>query len=124
MIYEGKKMYLLDAYLPSISDKEKIGFIKEKMNWTKLNESQIWKYFIEKDLLYSTNTKLNKRFLEPAPFSKFYLSTDNSSPGRIGVWLGWQIVRSYMQKNDVSLPQLLQTDATEIFKKSKYKPKK
>ena len=29
-----------------------------------------------------------------------------------------------MQKNDVSLPQLLQTDATEIFKKSKYKPKK
>lgn len=124
MIYEGKKMYLLDAYLPNISDKEKIGYISEKMDWATVNESQIWKYFIEKDLLYSTDTKLNKRFIENAPFSKFYMATDNSSPGRIGVWIGWQIVRSYMQKNDVSLQQLLQTDAVEIFKKSKYKPKK
>ena len=124
MIYEGKKMYLLDAYLPTISDREKIGYETEKMNWTKANEAQIWKYFIEKDLLYSTDTKLNKRFLEKAPFSKFYLSADNDSPGRIGIWIGWQIVRSYMQKNDVSLQQLLQTNTEEIFKKSKYKPKK
>lgn len=124
MIYEGKKMYLLDAYLPIVSDQEKIGYLNEKINWTEVNESQVWKYFIEKDLLYSTNTKLNKRFLESAPFSKFYMATDNSSPGRIGVWIGWQIVRSYMQNNDVSLQQLLQTNAEEIFKKSKYKPKK
>ena len=124
MIYEGKKMYLLDAYLPIISDQEKMGYLNEKINWTKVNESQVWKYFIEKDLLYSTDTKLNKRFLESAPFSKFYTATDNSSPGKIGVWIGWQIVRSYMRKNDVSLQQLLQTNAEEIFKKSKYKPKK
>ena len=124
MIYEGKKMYVLDAYLPSVSDAEKIGYESEKIDWAKINESQIWKYFVEKDFLYSTDTKLNKRFLELAPFSKFYTATDNSSPGRIGVWVGWQIVRSYMQKNDVSLQQLLQTKAEEIFKKSKYKPKK
>ena len=124
MIYEGKRMYLLDAYLPTVSDSEKIGYKPEKLNWTQANESQIWKYFIEKEMLYSTDTKLNKRFLEIAPFSKFYTATDNSSPGRIGVWIGWQIVRSYMQKNDVSLQQLLQTDTEEIYKKSKYKPKK
>ncbi|WP_343330686.1 gliding motility lipoprotein GldB [Polaribacter staleyi] len=124
MIHEGKKMYLLDMYLPAVSDELKIGYSKEKFDWAILNETDIWKYFIEKKLLFSTDTKLNKRFLENAPFSKFYLQNDTQSPGRIGVWLGWQIVRSYMQNNDVSLQELLIIDSEELFKKSKYKPKK
>ncbi|ARV16364.1 gliding motility lipoprotein GldB [Polaribacter sp. SA4-12] len=124
MIHEGKKMYLLDMYLPTISDKLKIGFSKEKLNWAITNEEEIWKYFIERKLLFSTDTKLNKRFLDNAPFSKFYLEDDNQSPGKIGVWLGWQIVRSYMQNNDVSLQELLIIDSEDLFKKSKYKPKK
>ncbi len=124
MIYEGKKMYLLDTYLPKVSDREKIGYTKEKWDWALNSEEDIWKYFIEKDFLFSTDSELNKRFLDIAPFSKFYLGEDTLSPGRIGVWVGWQIVRSYMEKNDVSLSELLQTEEEEIFKKSKYKPKK
>ena len=124
MIYEGKKMYMLDAYLPKLSDQLKIGYTQEKLEWAKANEEEIWKYFIENDLLYSTDTKLNKRFLDNAPFSKFYLTEDNNSPGRIGAWIGWQIVRAYMEKNDVSLQSLLTTKTEEIFKKSTYKPRK
>lgn len=124
IIEEGKKMYLLDVYLPNVSDQEKIGYEKTKLNWAKTNEEQVWKYFIENKLLFSSDTKLNKRFLENGPFSKFYRSEDNFSPGRIGVWLGWQIVRSYMQHNDVSLQELLKKDSQEVFKESKYKPKK
>lgn len=124
IIYEGKKMYLLDAYLPTISDQEKIGYLPEKFNWAVHSEENIWRYFIDKNLLYSTSTKLNKRFLDIAPFSKFYLGEDNLSPGRIGVYIGWQIVRSYMQNNAVSLQQLMQTSEEEIFTKSKYKPKR
>ena len=81
-------------------------------------------YFIERKLLFSTETKLQKRFLENAPFSKFYLEDDRQSPGRIGVWLGWQIVKSFMQNNDVSLQKLLTIDSEDLFKKSSYKPKK
>lgn len=124
MIYEGKKMYVLDAYLPTISDREKIGYEETKFKWALESEEEIWKYFIEKELLYDTDSKLNKRFLDVAPFSKFYLGEDNLSPGQIGVWIGWQIVRSYMQNNDVSLPELLQTEEDIIFKESKYKPKR
>ncbi len=124
MIEAGKRLYLLDVYLTSESDEEKIGYEKEKLDWTVSNESQVWKYFIENKLLYSTDTKLNKRFIDNAPFSKFYRSQDNLSPGRIGTWYGWQIVRSYMKYNDVSLVELLKTNTEEIFKKSKYKPKK
>ena len=124
MIHEGKKMYLLDLYLPSKSDPIKIGYSKDKFDWATINEEQVWRYFIENDLLYSTDTQLNKRFIENAPFSKFYLSEDTKSPGRIGQWIGWQIVRSYMVNNDVSLQDLLSMNEEEIFKNSKYKPRK
>ena len=124
MIYEGKKMYLLDAYLPTISDKEKIGYADDKLLWAEVNEEQIWMYFVEKNLLFSTDTKLNKRFLENGPFSKFYMEQDNLTPGRIGVWVGWQIVKSYMKHNDVSLQELLKINEIDLFNKSKYKPKK
>ncbi len=85
----------------------------------------MWRHFIENEMLYSEDPKLNIRFIAPAPFSKFYLEIDNDSPGRVGAWIGWQIVRSYMKNNNnVTLPELLKTNAKEIFEKSKYKPKK
>lgn len=124
MIYEGKKMYLLDAYLPDVKDQEKIGYDTQKYEWAKSNEENVWRYFIDKDILYSTDSKLDKRFLDLAPFSKFYTGQDNQSPGQIGVYLGWQIVRAYMQNNAVSLHQLMKTSEDIIFKKSKYKPKR
>jgi gliding motility-associated lipoprotein GldB len=124
MIIEGKKMYALDIYLPSVSNKEKIGFAQEKLNWAEANEEEIWTYFIDRKLLFSTNTKLNKRFLENAPFSKFYMEQDNLSPGKIGVWVGWQIVKAHMKHNDVSLQELLKMSEEEVFNKSKYKPKR
>lgn len=124
MVYEGKKMYLLDMYLPDVSDQEKIGYSFDKINWAITNEEQIWMYFIDNKLLFNTDTKLNQRFLENAPFSKFYTDQDNLSPGRIGVWIGWQIVRSYMKHNNVSLQELLKIDESDLFNKSKYKPKK
>lgn len=124
MVNEGKKMYLLDLYLPNVDDALKIGYSKEKLDWAIYNEEQVWMYFIEKKLLFDTSSKLNKRFLDNAPFSKFYSDQDNLSPGRIGVWLGWQIVKSFAHNNDVSLQELLTIDSEELFKKSKYKPKK
>jgi uncharacterized protein YjaZ len=76
-------------------------------------------------LLFDANPKNEQRFIHPAPFSKFYLEIDNQTPGRVGQWLGWQIVRSYMESNDeVTLEQLMAMDAKTIFDNSKYKPKK
>jgi len=124
MIFEGKKLYLLDTYTPWVEDVVKVGYSLDKFNWSVENEEEVWRYFVENDLLFSTDTKLNKRFIDEAPFSKFYLAEDNASPGRIGAWVGWQIVRSFMNKNNVSLQALMKKDAQEIFKNSGYKPKR
>jgi hypothetical protein len=124
MIDSGKELYFKDVLLPDSSDADKMGYTKGQVEWCFENESYMWRYFIEKEMLYSDDQKLIPRFINPAPFSKFYLEIDNESPGRVGGWLGWQIVRSFMKNNEVSLQQLLDTNAKEIFEKSKYKPKK
>jgi gliding motility-associated lipoprotein GldB len=124
MIYFGKEMYIKDLILPNYDDFDKIGYSKEQQLWCEENESEIWRYFIEDNLLYDSDTKLVQRFIAPAPFSKFYLEIDAESPGRTGVWIGWQIVRSFMKNNEVSLDEFLAMDAKEIFTRSKYKPKK
>ena len=124
MIYSGKKMYLKDLFLPDYSDAEKIGYTPEQITWCQENENYMWRYFIEREMLYSNDQKLISRFINPAPFSKFYLEIDNDSPGRVGAWLGWQIVRSYAKNNEVPITDLLKMNAKELFEKSKYKPKK
>lgn len=124
MVYAGKQLYLKDVLLPETSDAQKIGYTPEQITWCQENESYMWRYFMQEQLLYSTDSKLSTRFINTAPFSKFYLEIDNESPGRVGTWVGWQIVRSFMNNNDVNLQQLLQMDPIEIFQNSKYKPKK
>ena len=124
MIYYGKELYLKDVMLPNHTDAEKIGYTSEQIAWSQENESYIWRFFIEENLLFSSDTKLENRFINQAPFSKFYLEIDNESPGRIGQWIGWQIVRSFMENNEVSLQEMLKMDAKQIFERSKYKPKK
>ena len=124
MIYFGKELYLKDELLPETSDADKIGYTKEQFVWCQENENYVWRYFIENKMLYDSDQKFISRFINPAPFSKFYLEIDNETPGRIGTWIGWQIARSFMENNKVSLNDFLKMDAKEIFEKSKYKPKK
>ncbi len=124
MIYAGKELYLKDKLIPNFSDEDKIGYTKEQITWCRENESYMWRYFIDDKLLFDTDPKLANRFINPAPFSKFYLEIDNDSPGRVGAWIGWQIVRAYMENNTIPLQDLLRMDAKELFEKSKYKPVK
>ncbi len=124
IINEGKKMYLLDAYLPEKPDRIKLGYTEKKLKWAKQNEEMVWKYFITNNLLYQNKNDLERRFLNPAPYSKFYTEEDINSPGQIGIFIGRQIVHSFMQNNDVSLQKMILLPEEEIFKKSKYKPRK
>ncbi len=124
MVYFGKLLYIKDKIMPFKSEASRIGYSEEQLSWAIANEQEIWRYFVEKDLVFSTDTALAKRFLVQAPFSKFYLELDSESPGMLGRYIGWQIVRSFMEKNDVSLQELTRLSGTEIFKKSTYKPRK
>lgn len=124
ILYFGKLLYLQDLLLPSISDARKMGYTPEEMEWAQKNEEQIWRYFVENELLFSSDTELYPRFLYPAPFSKFYLQLDNEAPARLGQYIGWQMLRKYSEKTGASVEEILNTDAQTIFEKANYKPKK
>jgi len=125
MVYAGKILYFKDKVVPFKEASNRIGYSEKQLEWSEKNESSIWQYFVERELLYSTSSKLPNRFINPAPFSKFYLEgIDGESPGRIGQYIGWKIVKAYMEHNETSLKDMLIMDAEEIFNKSKFKPKK
>tara|TARA_B100000795_G_scaffold64932_1_gene43998 strand:- start:18834 stop:19793 length:960 start_codon:yes stop_codon:yes gene_type:complete len=124
IIYFGKQLYLQDVWLPNLSDASKMGYTNLEWQWMQDNELDMWRYFVEKELLFSTDPGLTPRFISNAPFSKFYLELDNESPGMAGRYIGWQIVRSFIENNTITPQQLLVFDAEALFKKSNYKPKK
>ena len=124
MIYFGKQLYLKDLLIPFKEDNKKIGYFPEQYEWAQDNEFYIWQYFVEKELLYETDRKLLARFIIPAPFSRFNLELDSESPGRLGQYIGWKIVKSYMKNNTTPLLEMLQMEATDIFNNAKFKPKK
>ncbi len=124
MIQAGKRLFLLEHFLEGKPETEIFGYEKEQILWAEENQAEIWKFFIENDLLFSNDQALSERFIDEAPFSKFYLANDQESPGGIGGWVGLQIVKNFMEIENVGLLEMLQTPNEEIFKKSKYKPRK
>ena len=125
MIYFGKQLYFKDVVIPFKSEAERIGYSQEQLDWAIANENYIWRFFVDRELLFSTDSKLPGRFINSAPFSKFYLEEiDADSPGRLGQYIGWQIVRAYMDQNDASLKDLLIATTEDIFNNSKFKPRK
>ena len=124
MITHGKILYINKLINPSEEEWIVFNTTKEKLEWAIENEFEIWSYFVEKELFYDTDLDLRSRFMSPAPYSKFNLDIDKKSPGGIGRWLGFRIVNSYMNHNQITVNQLLNIDHYTIFKNSKYKPVK
>ncbi len=121
MINEGKKMYFLECMMPAKNDSIIVGYTNTQIKWCESSERQIWQYFNEKDLLYSTNFMEQKRYTTDGPSTS---GMPAESPGKVGAWLGWQIVRKYMKdaNGKISLNQLLHTPNKTIIAKAKYKP--
>ncbi|MBU0489564.1 MAG: hypothetical protein KKA07_07030 [Bacteroidetes bacterium] len=122
MIYNGRILYMLDALAPQMSDSLKCGYTSSQWEWCIANEASMWAFYLDKKLLFSTNTAENNKFLNPAPFTSAF---SRQSPGEAGIWTGWQIVRAFMERNaDITIPELMKIeDAHMIFNKSKYKPR-
>lgn len=125
MIFQGKILYFLDQVLPeSLSDSTKIGYTQQQLGWAQNFEGDIWAYFLENNYLYETDYQKIQVFLSEGPFTPGLGENRDSAP-KLGVWMGWQIVRKYMKEHpDVTLQQLMaDNDAQKILNQSKYKPK-
>jgi hypothetical protein len=119
LMFHGKIMYLMDAHFPDVSDEVKINYTSAELDWCARNEYNIWAHLLENDMLYTSNAKALAGFFNDGPFTPDF---QQASPSRTGVWLGWQIVRQYMEKNpEVTVPQLLREKNPQKILKF-YKP--
>lgn len=121
MIYGGKMMYFLDAMLPDAPDSLKIGYSEKQLKFCKKNETKMWTYLAEHKELFTTDRMNIKRFIDDGPYTAVF---SEESPARTGVWLGWQIVRSYMKQNpETTLKMLMENhDYQKILNESGYQP--
>lgn len=122
MIEKGKQLWLLDKFLPKTHDSIITGYTKQQLAWCEEHEGLIWNEIIttEKDL-YTKDPMTLQNYLGEAPFTQ---SLGPASPGNIGQWIGWQIVKKFADKNSsIPVTDILKTDARKIFEEAKYKPK-
>lgn len=121
MIDFGKTYYLNSRLLPCVPDSIMMGYTPQNMIDIAENQKIIWANFVENKLLYTTDHAIKRKFLSERP-NVFEISQD--CPGRIGAWVGWQIVESYMANNEVTIVELMENaDHHKIFELSGYKPK-
>lgn len=124
MVYEGKVLLALDSILPTINDSLKIGYTSEQLLWAEKYQPEIWSWFLEENLLYSTDHQRIQKYFTEAPFTA-ELGENNESAPKLGVYLGWKLVKKYMEQNpQITLMQLLKNeDAQQILNDSKFKGK-
>lgn len=121
IIYFGKIQYLLDATLVSVPDEVKMKYTPEQLQWCYDNEFKIWKEVIDDSMLHSKDEAEIVKWMSEGPFTT---ALPRESPARVGIWLGWQIVRAYMEDNpDTSLEELMAEGNVQKILNS-YKPRK
>ncbi len=123
MIQNGKKLYLMESFMPDKPDSIIFEVTSEQDAWLKENEGQMWNYFLDQDLLYSTDQRKIRKFVDYSPNSP---GMPEEAPGRTANWVGWQVIRKYMRRHpDTSLQQLIDMkDAQALLEDARYKPKR
>ena len=123
-VQQGKIYYMLDALCPEMPDTIKIQYSNTKLNWIKAVEKEMWIDFVNRKVLYEKDGFENDKYFSDGPFTNAP-NVSRDSPPRVGEWLGWQIVRKYMENHStVTLPELMnEKDLMKIFKDSGYRPK-
>ena len=122
MVYQGKILYVMEKAMPDVADSLKIGYTQEQWAWANRFERDIWAWFLQENLLYETDYNRIQKYLGEAPFTP-ELGEQNESAPKLGVFVGWKIVRKYMERHpEATLEDLLRiSDAQQVLDKAGYR---
>jgi len=120
MISFGKLYYIVSKILPCTEQRIILGYSQKQYELVNKNEAFIYSYFLQNELLFEESNLIKQKYLSERP-STFEIS--QSVPGRVGRWLGWKIVSSFMESSTYTLEELLkEDDYKNIFYNSNYNP--
>ena len=122
MIVEGKLLWFTGIMLPELPEPVLLDYTQAQWEWAKKAESTVWAFLIENELLFSSEMQPVQKFIYDGPFTSYFGA---ESPPRLGPYIGWQIITSYMNRHpDITPEELMKNNnAQEILNQSGYKPK-
>lgn len=123
MINNGKMLYLMDALLPDVPERMKMGYTQEQLEGCYANEQEVWARLLELNVLYQPLNNKNQKIVTPSPAADLVFQ---EAPGEVGNWIGWQIVKAFMRRHpDTTMEELINFRDTQRFlEQAKYKPKR
>lgn len=116
MIRWGKILYITQTCLPEIDERIILRYDKEQFDWANNSTSSFWKYLVKNEVLFKIDEETRMNLLKEGPHS---IGLPQESPDRMGQFMGFQIVKSYMEDHDISLPELVKLPYNEILQKYK-----
>jgi hypothetical protein len=122
MIAYGKAYYFAKQMLPCVPDSVFIGYTSKEISGARENQDLIWKHLVEKEVFFNTSKLVKQKYLDERPTT---VEIGDQCPGRIGVWIGWQIFNKFAAQNSKGndLPKLMKINNPErILKDSKFRP--
>lgn len=121
MVKSGKSLFFAEITNPDTPDTVLLGYTENQLTWMKESEGEVWRDIVGNNKLYASQRELFMMMLNDGPFTQQY---SYDAPSRIGEYIGLQIVRSYMNRNETDLQTLLgDKDLQGIFNESGYRPK-
>lgn len=112
MIQWGKILYLTRAAFPDDEERILLRYKTTDYEWALKNERAFWEHLVKHNLLFVKSETDQAAFLQEAPFTS---GLPQKGPDRLGQFLGYRIVCSYMEQYDVTLRQLMDKPYNELL---------
>jgi hypothetical protein len=109
----GKILYLTEAALPDAPESIIPRYSEADYKWALDNEYALWTYLVDQKMLFKIDELNKTNLLSEGPFTP---GLPEKGPDRLGQFLGWRIVRKYMEVKEISVEELLRVHYTDIIR--------
>ena len=114
MIRWGKMLFLTRICLPELPESDVLRYSKKDYDWAVASEKSFWEYLVDEELLFKTDEETRMNLLHEGPFTT---GLPKESPDRMGRFMGYMIVKQYMENNDISPKELMRIPYNKILQK-------
>lgn len=108
----GKVLYLTEAAFPEMDKSIILRYSTEDYAWAIENEGFFWKHLIDQELLFKIDERVSQNMLGEGPFTP---GLPEKAPDRLGQFLGYRMVKQYMESSKSSFESLMKVEYNEIL---------
>jgi hypothetical protein len=112
LIRWGKIIYLTEAAYPNEDPAIIMRYSQDGLKWAIDHEYDVWTYLVQEKLLFKLDEKVRINMINDGPFT---VGLPEKGPDRLGQFIGWRMVRKYMEIKKISVEELINTPYTAIL---------